>query len=56
MTAFAPFTRRRLGSLALACAALAAGPVLAQEVVKIGYSGPLSGGASPSGKDVVEGM
>ena len=44
MTAFAPFTRRRVGALALACAAVAAaGPALAQEVVKIGYSGPLSG-------------
>ena len=57
MTAFAPLTRRRVGTLALACAAVAAaGPALAQEVVKIGYSGPLSGGAAQYGKNVLDGM
>jgi branched-chain amino acid transport system substrate-binding protein len=35
---------------------LVAGPVLAQEVVKIGYSGPLSGGAALYGKNVLDGM
>jgi branched-chain amino acid transport system substrate-binding protein len=36
--------------------ALAAGGALAQEVVKIGYSGPLSGGAALYGKNVLTGM
>lgn len=35
---------------------LCAGPALAQEVVKIGYSGPLSGGAALYGKNVLDGM
>lgn len=35
---------------------LAATPLFAQEVVKIGYSGPLSGGAAQYGKDVLDGM
>ncbi|MGB7481301.1 MAG: ABC transporter substrate-binding protein [Burkholderiaceae bacterium] len=35
---------------------LAAGGALAQEVVKIGYSGPLSGGAALYGKNVLLGM
>ncbi|MGU4174189.1 ABC transporter substrate-binding protein, partial [Pseudomonas aeruginosa] len=57
MTAFAPLTRRRVGTLALACPAVAAaGPALAQEVVKIGYSGPVSGGAAQYGKNVLDGM
>jgi branched-chain amino acid transport system substrate-binding protein len=37
-------------------AALAAAPAFAQEVVKIGYSGPLSGGAALYGKNVLDGM
>lgn len=37
-------------------AALAAVPAFAQEVVKIGYSGPLSGGAALYGKNVLDGM
>lgn len=41
--------------LALGLAA-AATPALAQEVVKIGYSGPLSGGAALYGKNVLNGM
>ncbi|WP_047197996.1 ABC transporter substrate-binding protein [Caldimonas brevitalea] len=36
--------------------ALSAGSALAQEVVKIGYSGPLSGGAALYGKNVLSGM
>ena len=36
--------------------ALAGAPALAQEVVKIGYSGPLSGGAALYGKNVLDGM
>ena len=36
--------------------AFAGGTVLAQEVVKIGYSGPLSGGAALYGKNVLDGM
>jgi branched-chain amino acid transport system substrate-binding protein len=46
---------RRLLPLALA-AALSTGAALAQEVVKIGYSGPLSGGAALYGKNVLDGM
>ncbi len=43
--------------LATASAALAlSSPALAQEVVKIGYSGPLSGGAALYGKNVLDGM
>jgi branched-chain amino acid transport system substrate-binding protein len=34
----------------------AAAPAFAQEVVKIGYSGPLSGGAALYGKNVLDGM
>jgi len=36
--------------------AFSAGGALAQEVVKIGYSGPLSGGAALYGKNVLSGM
>ncbi|HXE47512.1 MAG TPA: ABC transporter substrate-binding protein, partial [Ramlibacter sp.] len=44
-------------SLAMAAAAvLANAPALAQDVVKIGYSGPLSGGAALYGKNVLDGM
>ena len=56
MRAFPLFTRRRLTAVALAGSLLAAGPALAQEVVKIGYSGPLSGGAAQYGKNVLDGM
>ncbi|WP_027013780.1 ABC transporter substrate-binding protein [Comamonas composti] len=56
MHAFSRFNRRQLTKLALACAALAAGPAMAQEVVKIGYSGPMSGGAAQYGKNVLDGM
>lgn len=35
---------------------LGASPVLAQEVVKIGYTGPLSGGAAQYGKNTLDGM
>ncbi|MGO4314247.1 ABC transporter substrate-binding protein, partial [Pseudomonas sp. KB_15] len=42
---------------ACAVAALfAATPALAQEVVKIGYTGPLSGGAALYGKNVLSGI
>ncbi|WP_119153260.1 ABC transporter substrate-binding protein [Caldimonas tepidiphila] len=37
-------------------AALAGGSAFAQEVVKIGYSGPLSGGAALYGKNVLTGL
>lgn len=40
----------------LAGMAFAGGTALAQEVVKIGYSGPLSGGAALYGKNVLDGM
>jgi len=46
-------TRFKLAALALS---LAAGGVYAQEVIKIGYSGPLSGGAALYGKNVLTGM
>ena len=56
MRAFPLFPRRQLPAVALASSLLAAGPALAQEVVKIGYSGPLSGGAAQYGKNVLDGM
>ena len=47
----------RISTLALAAGlALASGAALAQEVVKIGYSGPLSGGAALYGRNVLDGM
>lgn len=47
----------RISTLALAAGLiLAGGTALAQEVVKIGYSGPLSGGAALYGKNVLDGM
>ena len=56
MRAFSRLNRRQLTGLALACAATFAAPAMAQEVVKIGYSGPLSGGAAQYGKNVLDGM
>ena len=47
---------RLAAALAAGLALTAAGPALAQEVVKIGYSGPLSGGAALYGKNVLDGM
>jgi branched-chain amino acid transport system substrate-binding protein len=47
---------KQLGLALAAGMALSAGPALAQEVVKIGYSGPLSGGAALYGKNVLDGM
>jgi len=41
---------------AAAASLLFAAPAFAQEVVKIGYSGPLSGGAAQYGKNVLDGM
>ena len=48
----------RLGASAFAVAALlgASHTAFAQQVVKIGYSGPLSGGAALYGKNVLTGM
>ncbi|BEP94584.1 ABC transporter substrate-binding protein [Acidovorax sp. A79] len=48
----------RLGASAFAVATLlgATGTAFAQQVVKIGYSGPLSGGAALYGKNVLSGM
>lgn len=48
----------RLGASAFAVAALlgASSTAFAQQVVKIGYSGPLSGGAALYGKNVLSGM
>jgi branched-chain amino acid transport system substrate-binding protein len=56
MRAFSRLNRRQLSGLALACAATFAAPAMAQEVVKIGYSGPLSGGAAQYGKNALDGM
>lgn len=56
MRAFSRLNRRQLTGLALACAATFAAPAMAQEVVKIGYSGPLSGGAAQYGKNALDGM
>ena len=50
-----PFTLKRIAAM-VALGLAAATPVLAQEVVKIGYSGPLSGGAALYGKNVLDGM
>ena len=47
---------RLAAALAAGFALTAAGPAPAQEVVKIGYSGPLSGGAALYGKNVLDGM
>jgi branched-chain amino acid transport system substrate-binding protein len=47
---------KQLGLALAAGMALSAGPALAQDVVKIGYSGPLSGGAALYGKNVLDGM
>ena len=52
--AFPSQLQRIAGAAALALAASA--PAFAQEVVKIGYSGPLSGGAALYGKNVLDGM
>jgi branched-chain amino acid transport system substrate-binding protein len=48
-------TFRRLAAVS-AAALVASGGALAQDVVKIGYSGPLSGGAALYGKNVLDGM
>ncbi|MDO4591866.1 MAG: ABC transporter substrate-binding protein [Comamonadaceae bacterium] len=56
MRAFPRMNRRQLTGLALACAATFASPVMAQDVIKIGYSGPLSGGAAQYGKNALDGM
>lgn len=56
MRAFPLMNRRQLTGLALACAAAFSAPAMAQEVVKIGYSGPLSGGAAQYGKNALDGM
>ncbi len=51
--------RMKLNRLSVVLAAgmvMAAGSAVAQEVVKIGYSGPLSGGAALYGKNVLTGM
>lgn len=56
MNVQARFSRRTLLAAAAATLAFAAGGVQAQEVIKIGYSGPLSGGAALYGKNVLSGM
>ena len=43
-------------ALAAAIGLAAAVPAWAQDVVKIGFSGPLSGGAALYGKNVLDGM
>lgn len=50
--------RRRLALLPLAalCASFLAGNALADETVKLGFTGPLSGGAALYGKNVVNGI
>ena len=53
------FKLTRIASATAAAVTLSltmAGAALAQEVVKIGYSGPLSGGAALYGKNVLSGM
>lgn len=46
----------RMSLLVAATLAFGAGAAQAQEVIKIGYSGPLSGGAALYGKNVLSGM
>lgn len=48
-------TTFRLCASLLAAGVLGAAPALAQETVRIGYSGPLSGGAAQYGKNVLSG-
>ena len=51
------FRFKRVSTLAILVGmAFAGSTALAQEVVKIGYSGPLSGGAALYGKNVLDGM
>jgi branched-chain amino acid transport system substrate-binding protein len=47
---------KKIALAVAASATLASVPAIAQEVVKIGYSGPLSGGAALYGKNVLDGM
>ena len=47
---------QRVGAVTAVGLCLAAPPARAQELVKIGYSGPLSGGAALYGKNVLDGM
>jgi branched-chain amino acid transport system substrate-binding protein len=49
-------TMKRLCAAFVAATALTTGPAMAQQVVNIGYSGPLSGGAAKYGQEVLEGM
>ncbi|MDM0028593.1 ABC transporter substrate-binding protein [Variovorax saccharolyticus] len=49
-------TTKALPLVAALAAAFAAGSAFAQETVKIGFTGPLSGGAALYGKNVVNGM
>ncbi|WP_294637846.1 ABC transporter substrate-binding protein [uncultured Aquabacterium sp.] len=50
------FALKRLPLTVAVTLALGAGSSLAQEVVKIGYTGPLSGGAALYGKNVLNGL
>jgi branched-chain amino acid transport system substrate-binding protein len=50
------FTLKRAALALAAGAVFAAAPAIAQDVAKIGYSGPLSGGAALYGKNVLDGM
>ncbi|QNA89221.1 ABC transporter substrate-binding protein [Massilia sp. Dwa41.01b] len=56
MKLHARFSRRTLLSVATLAAFGLAGAAQAQETIKIGYSGPLSGGAALYGKNVLSGM
>lgn len=47
---------RRLLACITASALLLAGPAFSQQVVKLGYTGPLSGGGALFGKNVLDGM
>ena len=50
------FNMKQVSAAAAFGMALGAAPAMAQEVVKIGFSGPLSGGAALYGKNVLDGM
>lgn len=57
MTRTTTSMNRRKAVIAAAIAtAFAGAPAFSQETVKIGYSGPLSGGAAQYGKNVLDGM
>lgn len=56
MQGFPLINRRQAVGWTMASVLLSSGPVVAQELIKIGYSGPMSGGAAQYGRNVLDGM